>query len=160
MQILQVNYQDPAQMAEFMMILNAYALDPMGGGQPLSEETLKNLPGELSKRPGVHSLMAYVDQKPVGLVNLVEGFSTFAAKPLLNVHDAIVLKGYRRRGIMSALLKAAQDLALSQGACKLTLEVLSANSGAIKAYHKFGFGSYELDPQFGHALFLDKKLTP
>ena len=36
--------------------------------------------------------------KPVGLATTFEGFSTFAAKPLINIHDIAVLPDYRGRG--------------------------------------------------------------
>jgi len=45
-----------------------------------------------------------------------------------------------------------------RGACKLTLEVLSGNAPALRAYERDGFVSYQLDPAFGSAVFLQKKL--
>jgi ribosomal protein S18 acetylase RimI-like enzyme len=45
-----------------------------------------------------------------------------------------------------------------RGACKLTLEVLSNNKPALRTYEREGFASYQLDPEFGHAVFLQKKL--
>ena len=48
--------------------------------------------------------------------------------------------------------------ARARGACKLTLEVLSANHSALRAYVREGFANYQLDPAFGQAMFLQKKL--
>jgi len=45
------------------------------------------------------------------------------------------------------------------GCCKLTLEVLSGNVGAQKAYRAAGYAPYELDPQMGSAQFWQKRLA-
>ena len=98
--------------------------------------------------------------EPAGLINCFEGFSTFAAKPLVNIHDVYVKTEYRKQGISQALLKAVDDEARSRGCCKVTLECLSKNDVAINAYKKSGFHSYELgDPTVnGVAIFMEKKL--
>ena len=44
-------------------------------------------------------MLAFDGDAPVGLVNCIEGFSTFACKPLVNVHDVAVLSSHRGRGI-------------------------------------------------------------
>lgn len=66
--------------------MNHYAKDPMGGGQGLSQEVLNGLPAALAKRPHAFSVLAFVNGEAAGLVNCFEGFSTFAGKPLVNVH--------------------------------------------------------------------------
>lgn len=38
------------------------------------------------------SVLAFDADQPVGLINAIEGFSTFACKPLINIHDVIVLR--------------------------------------------------------------------
>ncbi len=68
-------------------LMDHYALDPMGGGQGLSDDVKANLPTELAKRKSAHVILAFVDSQPAGLVVCLEGFSTFACKPLLNIHD-------------------------------------------------------------------------
>ena len=51
----------------------------------------------LARVPGALSLLAYADGQPAGLLNAFLGFSTFAAAPLLNIHDLIVNRDYRGR---------------------------------------------------------------
>ena len=109
--------------------------------------------------PGAFSLIARLDGQPAGLANCFTGFSTFAAEPLVNVHDMGVLPEYRDRGIGRALLLAVEDEARRRGACKITLEVLSGNARAKALYLALGFGDYQLDPAAGHALFWQKKLA-
>jgi ribosomal protein S18 acetylase RimI-like enzyme len=94
----------------------------------------------------------------VGLVNCIEGFSTFACKPLVNVHDVAVLAGYRGQRIGERMLELVETLARERGACKLTLEVLSGNAGAMRLYQRAGFAHYQLDPAMGKAGFMQKWL--
>lgn len=144
-------------------LLNEYALDPMGGGQPLPAFVQANLAAELHKRPNAHVLFALDgstgSEQAVGMLVCIEGFSTFACQPLLNVHDIIVTASYRQRGIGGQLLAQAEALAVKLGCCKLTLEVLSGNVGAQKAYRAAGYAPYELDPQMGSAQFWQKRLA-
>ena len=86
------------------------------------------------------------------------GFSTFIAKPLINVHDMTVLSDHRGQGIGKALLGAVEAEARRRGACKITLEVLSGNERAKALYVAHGYRDYQLDPQSGHALFWQKRL--
>jgi GNAT superfamily N-acetyltransferase len=94
----------------------------------------------------------------VGLIDCFAGFSTFAAKPLLNVHDIVVRQGLRGKGIGQALLAWAEERAKQLGCCKLTLEVLSNNTRAMSSYTQAGFAPYVLDPAAGHALLMQKFL--
>ena len=65
---------------------------------------------------------------------------------------------YRGQGIAEKMLVLAEQIACERGACKLTLEVLQGNVGAIKLYHRIGFANYQLDPAMGQAQFLQKWL--
>jgi len=140
-------------------LLDAYAQDPMGGGAPLSEFAKAHLVAELAKRPQAFSVLAFWGPErglPIGLVNCIEGFSTFACKPLINVHDVAVLPAYRGQRVAEKMLKLVEQIARERGACKLTLEVLQGNVGARKLYQRVGFSNYQLDPAAGHAQFLQK----
>ena len=95
----------------------------------------------------------------MGLVNCIEGFSTFACQPLVNIHDVVVLQAYRGQRIGQHMLALVDGIARERGACKLTLEVLSGNSGAMQLYRRVGFDNYQLDPAAGQAQFLQKWLS-
>lgn len=153
-----VDYADPAEGAALVALLDAYARDPMGGGEPLSDATRNTLLDALASFPGAFSLIVRLDDVPVGLANCFTGFSTFAAEPLVNIHDMAVRPDYRGRGIGKALMDAVEAEALKRGACKITLEVLSGNDTAKALYEKCGYGDYVLDPAAGKALFWQKKL--
>lgn len=81
-----------------------------------------------------------------GLVNCFEGFSTFAAEPLVNVHDVSVVDTFRGLGLSHKMLEKVEDIARERGCCKITLEVLEGNPVAQGAYRKFGFSDGQLDP--------------
>ncbi|MBT5901249.1 MAG: GNAT family N-acetyltransferase [Opitutaceae bacterium] len=113
---------------------------------------------KLSQLPNAFTILAYVDGEPAGLVNCLEGFSSFACRPLINIHDVVVLENFRGHGLSQRMLQMVEAIAQERDCCKITLEVLSNNTIAKKAYHKFGFAGYELDPAAGHALFWEKAL--
>ena len=128
----------------------------MGGGVPLSAGVKDNLVKALSNIPHAFSLICYVDSKPAGLINCFEAFSTFQCKPLINIHDVMVLTDFRGLGISQLMMGKVEEIAKSKGCCKLTLEVLEGNEVAQSSYKKFGFSGYELNPVTGKALFWEK----
>lgn len=159
MEVRRVDYADAAQMACLVDVLDAYARDPMGGGLALRADVKARLPQALSELAGAASWLAWVDDVAVGLLNAMAGLSTFAARPLLNVHDLAVLPQWRGYGVGRALLRAAEAHARHLGACKLTLEVLSGNTGALALYASEGYAPYALDPAQGTARFMQKPLA-
>ena len=152
------DYANPAHAAALVLLLDAYAGDPAGGGQGLSAFAKANLVASLAARPQAYSVLAFDGGQAVGLVNCIEGFSTFACKPLVNVHDVAVLASHRGRGIAEQMLAQAELIARERGAVKLTLEVLSGNQPAMRLYERIGFAGYQLDPTMGSAQFLQKWL--
>jgi len=98
--VLQASYTNPVHAEAICLVLNHYAEDPMGGGQPLPAHVLEQLPAELARRPHAFSVLAFVGGEPAGLVNCFEGFSTFACRPLVNVHDVSVVKNPVRSPLM------------------------------------------------------------
>ncbi len=130
----------------------------MGGGAELTDFVKDNLITSLKSRSGVHIILAFVNDKPAGIVNCFEGFSTFACKPLLNIHDFAVAPEFRGRGLAKKLMYKIEEVANSLGCCKITLEVLEGNTIAQAVYRACGFGGYELVQKMGNAMFWQKKL--
>jgi len=157
-QVLPVDLYDHAQAERWLDLLDHYAQDPMGGGDGLSDFAKLNLVSSIREVPGYHGAIAWLDGEAVGQINCFAGFSTFAARPLLNIHDIVVHASVRGRGIGQALLAWAEQRAGELGCCKLTLEVLSNNARAMASYERAGFAPYVLDPAAGQALFLQKYL--
>jgi ribosomal protein S18 acetylase RimI-like enzyme len=156
--IIKADYLLPEHGAAIVRLMDEYARDPMGGGQGLSEHAKANLVAALAARSNARSVLAYIDTEAVGLVNCLEGFSTFACAPLLNVHDVMVSQAFRGQGIAPLMLAKVEEMARAMGCCKLTLEVLEGNLVAQRTYRAAGFKGYALDPEMGQALFWEKKL--
>lgn len=157
-EILRADLSNSSHAAALTSLLDCYARDPMGGGKGLSSYARSNIAAALRERSGCSVVLAYQVEKPVGLLIGFEGFSTFSCRPLLNIHDIVVVPEYRGQGISTLLLREAEQLALQQGYCKMTLEVLEGNQAALNSYSRFGFVNYQLDPELGRAMFLEKKL--
>ena len=153
-----LDFAAPSHVAAWLDLLDHYASDPMGGGRGLTPYARGHLAEALAGLPAFHGALAWYDSEAVGLINCFAGFSTFAARPLLNIHDIVVCRDLRGRGIGQALLDWAEARARQLGCCKLTLEVLSYNAKALLAYERAGFAPYVLDPAAGPALFLQKLL--
>lgn len=152
------DYSDGKHAADIGYLMNYYASDPMGGGRPLATEITAKLANELGKIPHAFSVICYVSGKSAGLINCFEAFSTFKCKPVVNVHDIVVVKEFRGQGISHLLLHKVEEIAQAKNCCKITLEVLEGNIPAKNSYIKFGFSGYELDPSFGKAMFWEKEL--
>lgn len=156
--VRRADYADARDARAVVDLLDAYARDPAGGGEGLSAFAREQLVPALASRPWAFSVLAFDGDTPVGLVNCLEGFSTFKGRPLVNVHDVAVLASHRGRGIAEAMLAEVERIARERGACKLTLEVLSGNGPAMRLYQRIGFAGYQLDPAMGSAQFLQKWL--
>ena len=140
--IIEADFANPLHCAGIVDVLNSYASDPVGGGEPLSPEVQNRLIPALREHPTAWVLLALDDQRPVGVAVCFLGFSTFQALPLLNIHDLAVVPEYRGKGIGRALLDAVETHALARGCCKLTLEVQDDNLRARGLYESFGFADF------------------
>lgn len=156
------SYDNPRDAQSIVILLDGYARDPAGGGQALSEEVKERLVPEMVARPYMFSVLAWqgegAQREAVGLINCVEGFSTFAARTLVNVHDVAVVPRLRGQGVGQAMFECVEQEARRRGACKITLEVLAGNAPARRLYEKQGFAPYALDPAWGEAMMWQKKL--
>lgn len=155
---MQADLQQPEHQAAVLALVDAYSRDPMGDGAPLSPEARVRLIPGLRQHPTTLVFLAYDGDTPVGVAVCFLGFSTFAARPLVNLHDVAVLPTHRGRGFGRALLSAVEARARELGCCKLTLEVLDRNHPALRTYTAAGFKRYALQPGAGEAIFLTKPL--
>lgn len=137
--ITKADLRNPIHTKALITLLDTYAKGPIGGSQGLSTFVKGNLAIELSKRDNIIVLLAFNGATPVGLLNAIEGFSTFTCKPVMNIHDVAVLAEYRRQGISRLLFEEIERYARLQGCYKMTLEVLDNNTIAKSAYTQFGY---------------------
>ena len=124
-------------------IVDSYARGPGGQNAPLSEEARASLAKGLREHPAAFALLAFDGERAVGAAVCFVGFSTFAGKPLVNLHDLAVLPSHQGAGIGGELLEEIARRARALGACKVTLEVGAANRRARRLYERHGFGPAE-----------------
>jgi ribosomal protein S18 acetylase RimI-like enzyme len=144
---------------DVVAMIDAYAADPMGGGEPLAVGVRERLVEGLRRHPTTLAWLAYRGPEPVGVAVAFVGFSTFAALPLLNVHDLAVVPSVRGLGIGRRLLQAVEAKALALGCCKVTLEVLEGNAAARTLYERLGFHQVRYAEGAGGALFYAKPVV-
>lgn len=130
----------PSDAAIIVALTDNYAQDPMGGGKPLPDHVKANMVPGMQATPGTLVIIAEHEGTPVGLANCFTAYSTFRAKPLINIHDLCVHHDWRGRGVGSILLDAVADEARRRGCCKVTLEVREDNP-AKRLYDRKGYKS-------------------
>ena len=146
--VVPADYDSPLHRDAIVRLLDSYAGDPTSGaGESLSDNARSNVVDGLRNHPTSVVLLATVGSEPAGLAVCFEGYSTFAARPLLNLHDLVVAPGSRGRGVGGALLKAVEAEARARGCAWVTLEVNGPNVGAQRLYRRHGFvGGESISP--------------
>ena len=156
--IVEADLSRPEDQEAIVELINAYAADPMGNGAPLSDDVRQALIPGLQQHPTTLVFLAWQAGKPVGIAVCFRGFSTFRAKPLINIHDLAVLPECRGLGVGRQLLEAVECKARAMGCCKLTLETQENNCRAQRVYVAAGFAQAVYEEAAGGALFFAKSL--
>ena len=156
--IIEADLKRTEHQQAVLQLVNNYARDPMGNSQDLPQEVRDRLIPGLRAHPTTIIFLAYRGGEAVGIAVCFLGFSTFAAKPLINIHDLAVNPDCRGQGIGQRLLQQVEQKARELSCCKLTLEVQQNNEVAQGLYFGFGFIRAAYDPQAGQVLFLQKPL--
>lgn len=133
-----IDLSDPQHANAVLSLLDEYARDPMGDGAPLPDYVKQNLIPRLSHIDPFRGLLAEIEGKFVGMAVCYLGFSTFKAKPLINIHDLCVSPSARGQGVGTALLEGVDNLARQYGCACVTLEV-RADNRARNLYLRHGF---------------------
>jgi ribosomal protein S18 acetylase RimI-like enzyme len=156
--IVRADLSDAQHQAAVLKMTRSYARDRFGNGSDLPDTVLRDLVLRLRAHPTTLIFLALDEGEPVGIATCFLGFSTFTARPLINIHDLHVSKDHQGMGIGRALLAAVEKEARAHGCCKLTLEVRENNHSALALYASFGFDNGEYEPDAGRLLFREKKL--
>jgi ribosomal protein S18 acetylase RimI-like enzyme len=158
LRIIQANLDCPEHARDIVALTNAYASDEMGNSAPLPSDVLDRLVPALRAHPTTIIFLAYLGQEPVGIATCFLGFSTFAAKPLINIHDLAVVSSCRGKGVGRALLEAVAQHARERGCVKVTLEVQENNTRARKLYESAGFAQMVYGTHTGGSLYYSRNL--
>ena len=142
----------PLHQQAILRLLDMYCRDKFGSSKPLPLETSERLIAGFMEARGICFLAS--EETPagasefIGLALCLPSFSSFRARPILNIHDIAVAPGHRGKGVGQALLKAVEEEARRRGCCKVTLEVRDDNEVAKRAYRRAGFKSTEPETLF------------
>lgn len=149
---------EPKEATDFLALFTEYtrSLETPGGTE--DEMIPPNLVEEIKKRPDVAVFLAYRKGHPVGFAVTVEGFSTFRALPVLNIHDIGVARNFREQGVGKTLLSAIRTEAKKRGCCKLSLEVNEHNASARHLYQAMGYSTLTGNDASERTLFMVKPL--
>ena len=159
--IAPANLNKDEDVVAFLALLDAYALDPMGGGAPIPGDARARTVTDLKSRMlrgDALVLIARRGGRPVGLAVCLASYSTFMGRPVLNIHDLAVVPEERGQGVGKALLAAVDDAARARRCGKVTLEVREDNALARQLYARTGFADFALAGARTRTFFLEKKL--
>ena len=156
--VIEADLDAPQHQEAIVYLINAYARDPMGDGRDLPAAVRERMIPGLRQHPTTLVFLAFDGQEPVGIAVCFRGFSTFAARPLLNIHDLAVMPAYRGRGVGRLLLERIEAKGRELACCKLTLEVREDNHRAQRLYRRSGFGDTPAEHGTVRHRFLQKGL--
>lgn len=158
LEIRSIDYALDADRRALVELLDLYATEPIGGSTSLAADVRNRLPDFLRDHPASRVWLAFLGEEPVGLATGIVGYSSFAARPLVNIHDLVVRPEFRGRAIGRALLSHIEREARALDYCGLTLEVRGDNVAAQSLYASCGFvGSGQVEPPH-HSAFWKKRL--
>lgn len=142
--IVEVNLSDSKHCDALVRLMNDYMQDEMGIGESMPEELGPRIIAGLKKHSGYIGFFVQLGDEFAALANCNLNYSTWKAKPLINIHDLIVSPAHRKQGVGLFLLKSIEDYAVQNGYCRINLEVRQDNHKAQGLYKKAGFK--ECDP--------------
>lgn len=137
--LLACDLSDVMHQEALIMLMDSYMRDPMGGGAPMVNGLGDKIVSGLMEIPTFRGFFFVENGGFVGYASCFKNFSTFAAKPLLNIHDFVLLPSSRGKGYGQKFINMICDYAKADGCCRVSLEVREDNSVAMKTYIATGF---------------------
>ena len=104
--IVEADLANQEHAVAVLTLVEEFSTDPMGGGSALTSQARVALIPGLAAHPTTVLFLAYNDGQAIGVAVYFIGFSTFAAKSLINIHDLFVRDYARGQGVGSALIEA------------------------------------------------------
>lgn len=138
-QIIEADLSNEVHAENFLKLTAAYMADPMGEAMEWSDDQKNTVKKEMKDHPSALVLFAKVDDEYVGICTCFYAYSTFLAKPLLNIHDIYVSESHRGIGVGKRLIQSLEEIAHKNGCGKITLEVRKDNLNARDLYKSQGF---------------------
>ncbi len=142
------DFSNPDHLNLLVALHGEYMADPMGDHAPHNKLQQLRLVDALNSREGTTVIFACDGDRGVAMAICFELFSTFHIKPYLYIHDFIVTKECRNRGVGRRLMEQLFEISRERGYCKVTLEVRSDNPSAQQLYKSTGFTPCEPNMYF------------
>ncbi len=136
---IRIDLNNTIHCDNLLKILNYYMEDNIGMGKPMPELLKPKIIEGLRNHAGYIGFFGCIDGQYAALANCNINFSTWQAMPLINIHDFVVSPDFRGTGMGIFLLKEIEEYAISNGFCRINLEVSHENLKAQKLYIKAGF---------------------
>lgn len=136
---LQIDLGNKEHGDQLIRLLDFYMQDEMGNASPMSKEMKPVILKGLKNYSGYLGFFALVNGAYAALANCNKNFSSFKAKPLINIHDFVVHPDFRGRGVGKLLLDSIAAYGKEKGYCRINLEVRKDNISARKLYEKAGY---------------------
>ncbi|MEZ6133570.1 MAG: GNAT family N-acetyltransferase [Pirellulaceae bacterium] len=146
---------DASDSESILRLLEHYYEHPMGAGGPLPADVRGRVLDGLRSHPTTLVFLAEQAGVAQGMAVCFLGYSTFKARPLINIHDLVVHGDCRGQGLGSALIDAVIEHARENSCGAVTLEV-RADNPARKLYAKKGFEDLT-DPTHGETMLFGKR---
>jgi len=137
--IVLVDLNNKTHCSALLQLLNDYMLDEMGIGEAMPENLGPKIIDGLKNHSAYLGFFVCIGDDFAALANCNFNFSTWKAKPLINIHDFIVSPGFREQGVGLFLLNEISKYASEKGYCRINLEVRHDNYKAQNLYKKAGF---------------------
>lgn len=127
----------PERAPELAVLIHDLAREE--GEDAAEVEDIANIVSALLQSGASDFLVATVDGRPVGCLQIAYRLSTWQALPYAYVEDFYLAPEVRGRGVGTKLLDYALQRAEGQGCDKIALDVRRANTAAQRLYERFGF---------------------
>lgn len=148
------NYSDSEDLKAVASLINAYIEEEDGVEHVLKPLLQLRLVNGLDEHPKSIVLLAKVGNAYAGLLVGFENFSTFTARPMINIHDVFVFKEFRGKGVGRKMIEKIESAARERSCSRITLEVRHDNAVAQELYKSVGFADTE-PPMFYWRKYLD-----
>jgi ribosomal protein S18 acetylase RimI-like enzyme len=135
---------DAAAIAEQYVALHRDQWE-RGGGEPPHDDHEPDWLSEVAAAlasPDVRTFVAEADGRLVGTARV-----ELAERPYFRIADirrVYVVPGWRRRGVATQLMRAAEQAARDAGAKEARLSVVAENAAALRLYEALGYGHFAI----------------
>ena len=136
---LKIDLKKDEHCDQLIRLLDAYMQDEMGNSAPMPADLAPEILNGLKNYSGYLGFFALADGEFAALANCNNNYSTFKAKPLINIHDFVVHPDFRGNGVGRFLLDSIAEYGKENGYCRINLEVRNDNVKAQKLYAKAGY---------------------